>query len=380
MPRTAAAGENAVYRIDSEGVVREVFRVKALIYALAWQADRLLVGTGPEGHLYEVRGLGEEATPLARLDHGQILSLLEEPGGPLLIGAGDPGAVVRLLPGHVGKGTLVSEVHDTRLISRFGALSWRAERPQGTSLGLQVRTGNVAEPDDTWSSWSSEQTDSAHGRAQVPAGRFVQYRANLATTDPAASPELHAVALSYQSANLAPEINKIDVPDISTGDGATRQTKLNLRWDVSDPNADDLSYTLHVRKEGWPDWVPLGSQNGPISETSYSWDTTAVPAGLYRLRVVASDRPSNNPDDALTRERISEPFLIDHEGPVVSITPRIRGAEISLKDNLTRLTAGGLRGGQRRVDHRLPRRRPVRLLVRVAHPEAFGPVRRVPTS
>ena len=36
--------------------------------ALAWQADRLLVGTGPDGKLFEVRGLGRESATLARVD------------------------------------------------------------------------------------------------------------------------------------------------------------------------------------------------------------------------------------------------------------------------------------------------------------------------
>ncbi len=59
-PRPVASGDNAVYRLDADGVPREVLRVKALVHALAWADDRLLVGTGPEGQLYEVRDRGEE--------------------------------------------------------------------------------------------------------------------------------------------------------------------------------------------------------------------------------------------------------------------------------------------------------------------------------
>ncbi len=95
-PRPVTPGDNAVYRIDADGVPREVLRVKALIHALAWADDRLWVGTGPEGQLYEVRERGEETAPIAKLDNGQILSLLAEPGGGLLIGTGDPGGVLRL--------------------------------------------------------------------------------------------------------------------------------------------------------------------------------------------------------------------------------------------------------------------------------------------
>ena len=91
-PRPVSPGENAVYRLDSDGVPRELLRVKALIHALAWNDNHLWVGTGPEGQLYEVRDHGEETSPAAKLDNGQILSLLAEPGGGLLIGTGDPGS------------------------------------------------------------------------------------------------------------------------------------------------------------------------------------------------------------------------------------------------------------------------------------------------
>ncbi|MGE5754978.1 MAG: hypothetical protein ACM35G_04570 [Planctomycetaceae bacterium] len=346
-PRPVSPGDNAVYRIGPDGIPREVLRVKALVFALAWRRDRLLVGTGPEGQLYEVRDPGRESTPLAKLDHGQILSMVAEPQGGLLLGAGSPGAVVRLKSGHVDRGTLVSDVHDTRLISRFGALSWRAERPEGTSVALQVRTGNVGEPDATWSLWSAEQTDPASARAIVPPGRFVQYRVTLSTHNPDISPELRSVTLRYQTANLPPEITRIDVPDLGASDGATRQTRLSLRWDVSDPNGDDLNYTLHIRKDGWPDRVRLG-EGPPQTESSYSWDTTTVPAGLYRVRITASDRPSNNPGDALTCDRESEAFIVDHEAPGVTIIPEPRGAVVALKDGYTRLVkaAYALDGGE----------------------------------
>src|SRR5204863_6442714 len=131
-PRPIAPGDNAVYRLDADGVPREVLRVKALIHALAWVEDHLLVGTGPEGQLYEVNEPGDETVPIAKLDNGQILSLLAEPDRGVLIGTGDPGSVLRLSSEFAVAGRLVSEVHDTKLVSRFGSLSWRADQPPGT--------------------------------------------------------------------------------------------------------------------------------------------------------------------------------------------------------------------------------------------------------
>jgi hypothetical protein len=334
-PRPLSAGDNAVFRIDHEGVVREVFRARALVFALAMQGDHLLVGTGPDGQLYEVRDDGHESAPVAKLDSGHVLSLLADPSGGVLIGTADPGSVVRLEPGYVPAGTLTSDVRDTKLISRFGSVTWRGETPPGTSVGVQVRSGNVAEPDPTWSDWSTEQIDPANGQASVPPGRFVQYRVKLSTREPSVTPELHAVTLRYQSANLPPEITRLDVPDVSSLDGSSRQARITFRWDVNDPNDDDLSYTLFLRKEGWPNWVKLTDQ--PITDKTLPWDSTSVPAGLYRVRLSASDRPSNNPSDALNRERVSEPFIVDHEAPEVVIKPTARGASVTLRDGLTRI-------------------------------------------
>ena len=64
----------------------------------------------------------------------------------------------------------------------------------------------------------------------------------LASTDPGRTPELRSVALSYRTANLAPEISRLDVPDVSAADGTVRQTRLNLRWEASDPNDDDPEF------------------------------------------------------------------------------------------------------------------------------------------
>ena len=58
-----------------------------------------------KGQLYEVRDRGDETAPIAKLDRGQILSLLAEPDGTVLLGTGDPGAVVRLSPGYTPSGT-----------------------------------------------------------------------------------------------------------------------------------------------------------------------------------------------------------------------------------------------------------------------------------
>jgi hypothetical protein len=42
-----------------------------------------------------------------------------------------------------------------------------------------------------------------------------------------------------------------------------------------------------------------------------------MPDGAYYLKIVASDAPSNPPDEALTAERISERFEVDNSPPEI---------------------------------------------------------------
>jgi outer membrane protein assembly factor BamB len=57
-----------------------------------------------------------------------------------------------------------------------------------------------------------------------------------------------------------------------------------------------------------------GDTGDPSRATTYSWDTAALPDGVYRLRVTASDRPSN-PSGALTDEKTSAEFRIANHAP-----------------------------------------------------------------
>jgi hypothetical protein len=318
-----------------------------MLHALAWQDDRLLVGTGPEGMLHEVRPATREATPIARLESGQVLALRPEPGG-VWVGTGEPGQVLQLGQGHRAEGSLVSSVLDANLLSRFGAMSWTGDRPEGTQVRLALRTGNVGEPDATWSDWTTPAEGAADAAPAVPPGRFAQYRLTLTTDDPRLTPDVRAVTLRYQTVNLPPEVTKIEVPDLSEADGASRQTRLTLKWTATDPNEDDLRYNVEVRKEGWPDWVGLGGSSG-LKEATFDWDTTSMPAGRYRVRITAGDSPDNPAGEALQAQLESATFVVDHEAPAVTLAADgPRRVQIRLEDAWTRLVKAdyALDGGE----------------------------------
>jgi len=339
-PSAPTAGENSVYRIVPDGAFRELYRDKKLVLGLHRAGDRVLVATGLDGQLIEVNEANRERTELARLDHGQVHKLLRRRDGSLVVATGDPGKLYTLSPGYSTTGTILSEVLDAKLVSRWGAMSWHADLPAGTRVSVAVRSGPVADPDDTWGDWSAEQTDPSRATAATPAARYLQYRVSLMTDDPAATPTLHRLTVRYATANQAPELTALDVPDFDSAP-AREPKRLSFKWKATDPNEDELTYSVFVRKEGWTDWVLLDEG---LTKPDYEWDTTTTPAGVYRIKVVASDRPDNPETEALTAERVSGPVAVAHDPPsvtakVVSIEAGKAVIAAEATDAMVRLTA-----------------------------------------
>lgn len=332
---------NVIYRIEADGTVREIFKAPAIIFALARRQNALISGTGMSAVLYSLDVASGEHAEIARVDHEQVLALLPRPDGALLFGTGAPGRLYRLGDGFAHTGTLTSEVFDAKLSSRWGAVNWDAQLPPGTTVSLAVRTGNVAQPDETWTPWSAEMNDSRGANINCPAARFAQYRVTFQSSDPKLSPTLRRVSVRYLTANQAPELGSLDVPHVDEADGGSRQEKLKISWRATDPNGDSLRYELFFRRTDWHSWVRMAED---LSATSYDWDASSVPQGLYTVRVVATDRVDNPEGEALSDQRVSEPFLVDHTPPEVTVrpAPSTSGAvnvEVIAKDPLTRLVA-----------------------------------------
>jgi hypothetical protein len=334
-----ATGENSIYRISPDGMVREIFREKVMVLSLLRWNGKVLAGTGLRGQLFEIDEASKEKSELARLDNGLIHCLYQRQDGSIVIGAGDPGKLYVLDNEFCRKGTITSGVLDAKITSKWGTLSWKARTPAGTSVSIAVRTGNVAEPDQTWSDWSAEGTDLSGIRVAAPAARYLQYRVTLTTDNPKISPQLRSLALRYKNTNQAPEVTNLEVPDLANTN-LDNPKKLKIKWSAVDPNEDELTYNLYVRKEGWKDWVLVEED---LEKKEFEWDTTTFPSGFYQVKVVASDRRDNSPEEALTSQRISPFVPISHVPPTVQV--KINGMdgdraiiEATATDPMVRLT------------------------------------------
>ena len=95
-----------------------------------------------------------------------------------------------------GSGTFESRVFDAGRTAQWGALSWNASTPADTSVALSVRTGDTATPDESWSAFSPI----AFSGGEIPGpSRYIQYRAQLSTSDQASTPTLGDVSITYST-------------------------------------------------------------------------------------------------------------------------------------------------------------------------------------
>jgi hypothetical protein len=341
-------GGASVFRITPDGLATPLFDAEeGLLLALAVDGDRLLVGTGDPGRLYEV-GLvrdGEEQATLAAVDPKQIMALAVPDEGRPIVATAAPGRLYALSDGHARKGTYTSQVYDAGGSARWGAISWRGTTPDGTKVRLATRTGNVADPEKgLWSDWSKDVTQ-PRGEVASPAARYIQFRVAMETNNGERTPVLEQFEAAYLRANEPPRI--VSITEIVYDDEKNRAQAVQrfrqamrqrgtsnkqqgrpprppapegsqpirvLHWEAEDPNGDTLSFALYFRGQGETKWILLDDD---LARPEYAWNTNTVADGWYELKVVATDRLDNPADAAGTGERISDPVLVDNTAPLI---------------------------------------------------------------
>ena len=128
-------------------------------------------------------------------------------------------------------------------------------------------------------------------------------------------PESIGPGTAFSQAPQPPEGTEFpsEYPSIP-GKKVYRRGMRSLTWEGTDPNRDSLRYDLYYRGDGEQKWKPLarGTQEG-----YYAWDSTLLPDGRYRLKIVATDSPSNPAGGEKTGEGISPTFIVDNTPPRV---------------------------------------------------------------
>jgi hypothetical protein len=129
-------------------------------------------------------------------------------------------------------------VFTSRVLDAGGPATWTTasaniDLPAGTALGLEVRTGNSATPDGTWSVF----VPLINGDSVGASGRYLQYRATLSSTDPSVTPLLRDISFAYSS---TPDTT----PPLITALAATAHNDgtATITWTTDEPSDSAISY------------------------------------------------------------------------------------------------------------------------------------------
>lgn len=357
----SATGGAEVVEISPDGSPETLWTSRDdLVFATGFSpTEKLLLGTGDKGTIIELEG-NDVFSSVAKSESAQVTSLVPGAEGKIFAATANPGKIFVLGPGYAKDGTFESDTFDAKIFSHWGRLNWWGENgsTQG-KLAFYVRSGNTSSPEKNWSPWAGPYKDPNDAAVNCRPARFAQWKAVFLDTDGQGAPDISWVSLAYQPKNVAPEMDDIAVqepgihvqgfaPPSAPGAAVNVQLRMPQRagafssnpangetftkpprmevppqgfqekgyqsvlWEAHDDNDDDLVFTIYYRGEGERNWRLLKDK---VTQHYYSWDTSTMPDGAYYLKIVASDSPSNPPDQALTAERESDRFEVANTPP-----------------------------------------------------------------
>jgi hypothetical protein len=364
--RESAGAKSAIYAITKDGSVETIYSSdqQMVFDAVVRDDGSLLVATGPKGRLLSIDA-AKQVTVLTDSTEEDSTRLLTA-GENIYVGSSNQGKVYRLRTQKAQTGTFESKTLDARIISSWGKISWRSTHSGNSNIEISTRSGNTEKADNSWSDWSAPYA-APGGQVTSPRARYLQWRATFKGGTGASAELLNTVQIAYLQQNLRPQVTGIEVlpygielqkqPSLamsgismvaqaSTPDGRSLNSPRerfkdrqpmpprqmlqpgaqSFAWKAVDDNEDSLEYSLYFKGEGESDWKLLEKK---LTDTFYTLNTASLPDGAYRLKVVASDAPSNPYDKYLIGELISNPFVIANASPQVEIMgSKINGRKV----------------------------------------------------
>jgi hypothetical protein len=359
MPAPQRLGVAAqLYRLTDAGASEEVYTSPDdLILAIGEDRQgKILLCTGKKAKLISI-GEDHQSTVLLKAAEEQLTGILTLQGS-LWLATANPGNLYQQTAERAAHGTYFSDIKDTQTASTWGRINWKSSVPNGASLTLYTRAGNTKTPDDTWSTWQSAGTDPQGKQVVNPKARFLQWKAEFATTDPKATASLSEVNLAYVQQNIkpaitaltihppgtlfrssggfgqegfagVPETDTVDKPvqdsstmsstsfdTVATGKKEYRKGYQSVTWTATDANQDDLRFKVYYRTAGNKKWKLLADK---LQDKAFALDTKTMPDGTYVVRVVAVDSGSNPEESVLSDSKDSEPFDVDNTPPALRV-------------------------------------------------------------
>jgi hypothetical protein len=364
-PPISSTGGAEVVKIAPDGSPETIWTSRDdLVFAMGLPpTGKILLGTGNEGAVVQLEDNDVYAN-VAKAESAQVTSFAVAPDGRVFVATANPGKIFTLGPGYATNGSFESDAFDAKIFSHWGRITWWGQN--GATEGkvaFYIRSGNTSNPGENWSAWSGPYKDPGGAGPDCPPARFVQWKAVFVDTDKGLLPDVSWVNVAYLPKNVAPVVDDVAIQapgirvvgfasqpsgpgtavpvqlrypraagsdsfaTVST-DGMNQNPQIevppqgfrdksyqSVLWSAHDDNEDNLVFSVYYRSEGDPNWRLLKDD---LKQKYYSWDTTTMPDGAYYLKIVASDGPSNPPDQALSAERQSDRFQVANTPPQIA--------------------------------------------------------------
>jgi hypothetical protein len=210
---------SSVYRIAADGSPEELWNARdQVVYSMGLlPGGKLLLGTGNDGAVLELEG-NHVFSKLVKATSRQVTAIATGPGGKLFLAAANPGKVFTLGPENESEGTYESQPFDAHIFSRWGRTVWWGENSApansagASRIAIYARSGNTSDPDSNWSDWAGPYTNPSGDKLDCPAARFVQWKAVLRGGG-SATPAIDWFGIAYLPKNISPEVTAIALQD-----------------------------------------------------------------------------------------------------------------------------------------------------------------------
>ncbi|MHC4759072.1 MAG: hypothetical protein ACYTE8_10475, partial [Planctomycetota bacterium] len=137
-----------IYKIDKDGYVTNIFTEKAVLFSLAKQNEKLLVGTGNSGVLFQVEPATEEKAEIYKDKRASQISAVTVDREDIYVGTANPAKFIKIAGSFSYEGTYMSDLIDGGQPTKWGKLQIEADIPSGCQVLMSCRSGNVKDVND----------------------------------------------------------------------------------------------------------------------------------------------------------------------------------------------------------------------------------------
>src|SRR6266851_2250869 len=211
---------SSVYRIAPDGSPEELWSARdEVVYSMGLlPGGKLLLGTGNDGAVLELEGK-HIFSKLVKATSRQVTAIATGPGGKLFLAAANPGKIFTLGPENESEGTYESQPFDAHIFSRWGRTVWWGENIASANssaaarIAIYARSGNTSDPDSNWSDWAGPYANPSGDKLDCPSARFVQWKAVLRGGSGSPAPAIDWFSIAYLPKNIPPEVTAIAMQD-----------------------------------------------------------------------------------------------------------------------------------------------------------------------